>query len=108
MTRGGGGGSGTCYRAVTRRDQTLPLPIPQRRRFVRREAIAGALRERRLTHRDLAGLLGLHPSTWSRLFNRHRPLTRWIRLALLACPALVGVAEVDLWEVVELSPKELS
>lgn len=82
------------------------LPFPRICRFVCQETVARTLRERRLTHQDLAGLLGLHPSTWSRLYNRHRPLTRRIRLALLACPALVSLAEEDLWETIELPPKE--
>ena len=82
------------------------LPFPRRCRFVRREPIAEALRERRLTHQDLAGLLGLHPSTWSRLFNRHRPLTLNARTLLLACPALDSLGEADLWETVELQPKD--
>ena len=82
------------------------LPFPRRRRFVRREAIARTLRERRLTHQDLAGLLGIHPSTWSSLFNRHRHLTPRVRLLLLTCPALDGLEETDLWETVELPPKD--
>ena len=105
MTSTGGSRGGTCYGARTRLPQP-PLPFPQRRRFLRREAIAGALRERRLTHRDLAGLLGVHPSTWSRLFNRHRPLTLNARTLLLACPALDCLGEADLWETVELPPKD--
>jgi DNA-binding Xre family transcriptional regulator len=82
------------------------LPFPRRCRFVRQEAIAQVLRERCLTHQDLAGLLGLHPSTWSTLFNRHRPLTLRARTLLLCCPALDCLGEADLWETVELPPKD--
>jgi hypothetical protein len=92
--------------AETPRRRSLHLPFSRRCCFVRREAIAKALRERQLTHQDLAGFLGLHPSTWSRLFNRHRPLTPRVRLLLVNCPALEGLQEPDLWETVELPPKD--
>jgi hypothetical protein len=97
---------GRCLPLETPCCRSLRLPFQRRCRFIRREAIARTLRERHLTHQDLAGLLGLHPSTWSRLLNRHRPLTSRLRLLLLACTALDGLQECELWETVELPPKD--
>ncbi|MFH1468644.1 MAG: helix-turn-helix transcriptional regulator [Pseudomonadota bacterium] len=82
------------------------LPFPRRCRFVRAETIAAALDRRHLSHTDLAGLLGISRSYWSQLYRGRRRLSPKMRLALLACPALEGLGEADLWDTVEIPPKE--
>jgi transcriptional regulator with XRE-family HTH domain len=82
------------------------LPFPRRCRFVRAATVAAALDERHLRHQDLAGLLGISRSYWSQLYRGRRRLSPRIRLALLACPALEGLDEADLWDTVEIPPKE--
>ena len=64
--------------------------------------IAARLEGHHLTHADLADSLGLSRSYWSQLLHRKRALTPQVRRALLAAPALAGVAETDLWERVPI------
>ncbi|MFH1464703.1 MAG: hypothetical protein ABIO70_09985 [Pseudomonadota bacterium] len=81
------------------------LPFPRKRHYLRREAVEAALGRQGLHHFDLARLLRLSASYWSRLVNRHRHLTPRVRDALLRCPALAGLGQVELWDVVEVIPE---
>ena len=81
------------------------LPFPRKRHYLRREAVEGALGRQGLHHFDLARLIDLSASYWGRLVNRHRHLTPRVRDALLRCPVLAGLGQVELWDVVEVIPE---
>ena len=70
------------------------------RYFLRRDRVGALIDQHHLSHEGLAAELGVSRQHWSILYNGRRPVSPKLRRALLASPHLVGVAEVELFEVV--------
>lgn len=73
-------------------------PVTTSRFWLNAATVVARLEEHHLSHADFADTLGLSRSYWSQLVHRKRALSPQVRRALLAAPALSGLAEGQIWD----------
>jgi hypothetical protein len=74
---------------------------PRRTFYLRADVVQDVLDRYHLSHLRFADHVGRSRSSWSQVFNGHRPLSPGVRRDLLASRYLRGIDEASLWRVVE-------
>lgn len=75
--------------------------------YLRTDRIKAAIQETHLSQAGFADDVQLSRCHWSQVLNRRRHATARVRRALLTHPALRGIPESELWDVVRTSGRTL-